>query len=81
MSNFESVREIWMRALCVSRGDLAHRRTKQKYKSIWSPHEHLLLASDIFPIALKSILSKLNLYTISEDDQERLFYLIEDFEL
>lgn len=74
MSAFESMREIWVRDLCISRGDLAHGRTKQKYKSIWSPHEHLLLASDIFPIALKSTLSTLNLYTISEDDQERLFY-------
>lgn len=68
-----SLREIWIRDFCACRGDLGHGRNTPAYQSIWRPEEHLLLASEIFPIAVKTVLAKEGLYRLEEKDLERTY--------
>lgn len=73
LSKLDSLREIWMRDFCICRGDMAHGRRQQSYKSIWSPQEHLLLAAEIFPILTKVVLSTHSLYSLTDDDLQRIY--------
>jgi len=55
---------------------LAHGRIKPVRPLTWSLHEHLLLGSFIFPLALKVLLSQEGFYNLTADDRD----LIDIFE-
>lgn len=74
LCKYDSLREIWIRDFCSCRGDMAHGRRKQSYPSIWRAEEHLLLASEILPVLIKIELSKLSLYSMTDEDKRRIYY-------
>lgn len=69
-----NVREVWIKDFYITRGDIAHGRKVPQYISLWSMQEHVILASEIYPLLLKLKLQELGLYSFTEDDFERLFF-------
>jgi len=69
VKRYSTIRELWFRDFVKLRGDLAHGRLQQRYPSIWTVEEHLLLGSLAFPLVLKSVLRALSLYTVTEEDE------------
>lgn len=65
-----TIREIWIRDFFRLRSNLAHGKVTSRYTPLWSLRNHLLLASYVFPIALKCELAALSFYTKTETDQE-----------
>jgi hypothetical protein len=51
------------------RGDFAHGRLNTQQPSVWTPHEHLLLATIAFPLLVKALLARLGRYQLSDEDQ------------
>jgi hypothetical protein len=68
-----SIREVWIKDFYITRGDIAHGRKIPQYASQWSMQEHVILASEIFPLLLKLKLQDLGVYAMTEDDLEKLF--------
>lgn len=64
-----TIREQWILDLYNLRNDLAHGKVAQRYPSIWTLHEHLLLASFAFPLVVKSRLAAIGVYSMTERDQ------------
>lgn len=62
----------WVEDLAITRGSVAHGHDMEAYPSIWSIHEHLLLASFAIPRLLKCVLAKLDLYQLSQDDVDEV---------
>lgn len=62
------VRDIWVRDLFRIRNNIAHGKLTSQYPFVFSLKHHLLLASLIFPIILKLVISSRGLYTLSDDD-------------
>lgn len=69
-SKGRTVREVWIRDMFYLRGDLAHGKVGPEYPSIWSLHEHLLLAAYVFPFVMKSRLASAGLYTLTDKDRD-----------
>ena len=69
-----SIREVWARDFYMARGMLAHGAKSAKGTSIWSPFEHLLLASHVFPLLFKLKLALLKFYKLTDDDLSELYY-------
>lgn len=67
------IREVWIKDFYITRGDIAHGRKVPQYASLWSLQEHIILASEVYPLLLKIKLQDLGLYKMTEDDLERLF--------
>jgi hypothetical protein len=65
----QTIREVWIRDLYALRGDLAHGKVAQKYPSIWTLHEHLLLASFAFPLVVKSLMVSTGACSLTESDE------------
>lgn len=68
MNKLTTVREVWLRDLCNLRGNMAHGKIGESYKPIWSIRNHLLLATYIFPLLLKSFLAQHGVYTLTDED-------------
>ncbi len=64
-----TIHNMWIRDFFRLRGNLAHGKVTSRYRPVWSLRDHLLLASFIFPLLLKSVLAKEHLYTLSAEDQ------------
>jgi hypothetical protein len=64
-----SVRDMWIQDFYRLRNDLAHGRVQPAYKPVWGVLNHLLLASFIFPFALKCRLGKLGVYNLTSADK------------
>lgn len=63
------IRDIWIRDLFRIRNNIAHGKLTSQYPLVFSLKNHLLLASLIFPIILKLIISTRGLYNLSNDDK------------
>ena len=63
-----TLRVLWLKDLNKLRDNLAHGKFDNNYPSRWSIHEHLLYNSFILPICMKKVLSKYNLYELTETD-------------
>jgi hypothetical protein len=66
--NRQSLRYEWMREFYRIRGDFAHGKLNTRQSAMWEPLEHLVLATIAFPLLVKSLLSKDNKYTLTNDD-------------
>jgi hypothetical protein len=67
-----SLREMWMRDFYRLRNDFAHGRNAPRRRPQWPLWDHLLLASYIFPRALKSELARSGGYSLSNRDQAEI---------
>ncbi len=67
-----AIREIWIRDFFRVRGDLAHGQIRHRYPAVWHVREHLLLGSYLFPILVRALLEKHNLYLMTKDDRFQL---------
>lgn len=65
-----TIREMWIRDFFRLRSNLAHGKIESRYTPVWSLRNHLLLASYVFPLALKCELATLGFYAKTETDQE-----------
>lgn len=63
------IREIWIRDFFRLRGHLAHGRIRHSYPAVWQLREHLLVGSYVFPLLVRSLLGKENLYSLTKDDR------------
>jgi len=66
--NSSTIREWWIKDLFRLRGKLAHGKIDAPYPSVWDISDHLLLASFIFPLALKRRLEAHGYYEMQNDD-------------
>lgn len=64
-----SLRAVWMADFRTLRGNLAHGNTHDAYASIWTVHEHMLLAALVFPLVVKALLVDAGTYTLTQDDK------------
>ena len=71
-----SLRHAWLEDLAISRGSLAHGHRDGAFPACWSPREHLLFSSFVFPLVAKRVLAGLGLYHMADEDER----LIETFE-
>jgi hypothetical protein len=67
-----SMRAAWIRDLFALRGDLAHGRLSARYRSVWSPREHLLMAAFCFPLLLRRELAARGLYATTDEDTDQI---------
>jgi len=67
-ANSGSITEAWIRDFCKMRNEFAHGKYNSNLKFYWNIHEHLLLASFVFPILLKQRLEKDEYYLMSKYD-------------
>ena len=65
---YGSVREAWVRDFFRLRGEHAHGKISPRYTSLWSLREHLLFASFVFPLLVKSRLSREGIYALRMSD-------------
>lgn len=65
------ISEAWIREFIALRDYLAHGNSLSSFETRWSLHEHLLLASFIYPVILKWFLQEHNQYTLSKRDIAR----------
>ena len=63
------IRDIWIRDLFRIRNNIAHGKLTSQYQPVFSLKNHLLLASLIFPIILKLVISSRGLYNLSDNDK------------
>lgn len=63
--------QAWAREFCSRRGAAAHGSRKGDH-FVWSEAAHLAFASFLFPLILKKLAAEQGLYTISDEDLERL---------
>jgi hypothetical protein len=68
------IREAWIKDFYITRGDIAHGRKHPQYESQWSIQEHMILASEIYPILVKLKLRTAGVYDLKESDYEKMFY-------
>lgn len=62
----------WMKEFYRVRGDFAHGRLQSQQPMVWKPAEHIVLASIAFPFLVKSLLAQKGLYTLTDDDQDKI---------
>jgi hypothetical protein len=70
--SYPSVRESWVRDFVRVRHKPAHGRLPADYDSVWDSSEHLLLGTYLFPLALKAGLARDALYTMTDEDNDRI---------
>jgi hypothetical protein len=68
-SKSTTIRDVWIRDLFALRGDLAHGKVGPECPSIWTVGDHLLLASFVFPLVIKTQLANASVYAMIEEDQ------------
>jgi hypothetical protein len=64
-----TIRDMWIRDFFRTRGSLAHGRLETTHPSLWNIHDHLLLASFVFPLVLKLHLSSKGYYELTWLDE------------
>jgi hypothetical protein len=62
------LRQVWIRDLHRLRGSLAHGRLSARYPSIWTPREHLILATFAFTMILKTRMVDRSIYSLTSID-------------
>jgi len=62
----------WMREFYRIRGDFAHGKLITRQSTAWKPLEHLVLATISFPLLVRVLLSTLEHYALSDNDQARI---------
>jgi hypothetical protein len=65
--------DLWIKDFYQLRSEYAHGKLTSNRISFWSQAEHLLLGSFIFPVLVKHKLSDIGFYTLSEEDEFKLF--------
>jgi len=65
----QSVRYEWMREFYRVRGAFAHGRLNAQQPMVWTPREHLILATIAFPLLVKAQLARSGRYKLSREDQ------------
>ncbi len=68
----QALRYEWMREFYRIRGDFAHGKLNTQQPTVWNPREHLTLAVIAFPMVVKCLLKKANLYELTDDDQAQI---------
>ncbi|MBN1381309.1 MAG: hypothetical protein JXA41_06525 [Deltaproteobacteria bacterium] len=68
----QPIRYQWMKEFYRIRGDYAHGRLNTKQHIAWEPLEHLVLASIAFPLVIKTLLSRVGKYDITDTDQAQI---------
>lgn len=66
------LRHEWMREFYRIRGDFAHGKLTSQQPTVWSPLEHLVLGTIVFPLVAKCLLQKAGKYTLTTDDQVQI---------
>lgn len=69
---YSSLREVWVRDFYRLRGDHAHGKLAPHYTPMWGLREHLLIASLVFPLVVKSRLVGENVYEWSDSDRSQI---------
>jgi hypothetical protein len=65
----QSLRYEWMREFYRVRGAFAHGRLNAQQPMVWTPREHLILATIAFPLLVKAQLARSGRYQLSREDQ------------
>lgn len=65
----DSLRAYWASDLKICRGNLAHGHREVSLPSQWTVLEHLLLSSFAIPRLVKQVLSKMDLYAPTDEDE------------
>jgi hypothetical protein len=66
----------WLFDLCTLRGNVGHGHRAEKYKrQWWKTQTHLVLASIIFPLAVKLVLQRAKKLTLTEEDERRIGWI------
>jgi hypothetical protein len=60
--------QTWLQQIYALRGNVAHGKPAQRAPQQWSQHEHLVAGAFIYPLALKCLLTRHNLYSLGEED-------------
>lgn len=69
MSGRNSVRHEWMNEFYRVRGDFAHGKLQTAQPVVWTPSEHMALASISLPLSMKALLQTKGPYALTVDDQ------------
>lgn len=68
----QSLRYEWMREFYRVRGDFAHGKLYSEQPAVWSPAEHLVLATIAFPLVVKKLLVRSNHYEVTDNDRVQI---------
>lgn len=71
-SNNQPLRYEWMREFYRIRGDFAHGKLNTQQPAMWSPREHIVLASIVFPLVVKCFLNNNGLYKLTKADSSQI---------
>lgn len=63
------VSEGWIRDFYALRGNLAHGKSADRYPSVWSVREHLLLSAFLFPLIARGVIAGHGMYVFSASDR------------
>jgi hypothetical protein len=63
------LRHEWMKEFYGVRGAFAHGKLETKRPLVWTPLEHVVLATIAFPLVARCLLAKSGKYVITDDDQ------------
>lgn len=69
---YSSLRDVWVRDFYRLRGDHAHGKFAPHYTPLWGLREHLLFASLVFPLVVKSRLVDETVYEWSDSDRSQI---------
>lgn len=67
-----TVLDYWAADLFRCRNRAAHGRLGPSTDAVWSPQEHLLLSSHVFPLMIKLWLVKRDLYSLTQNDEDKI---------
>ncbi|MYC98016.1 MAG: hypothetical protein F4X13_01980 [Gammaproteobacteria bacterium] len=65
----DRLRAFWASDLKKCRGNLAHGHSAARMPSLWTVRQHLLLASFAVPRLVKQVLSEMQLYDLTDEDE------------
>lgn len=68
----DSLRACWASDLKICRGNLAHGHNEDRQPSRWTVRQHLLLTSFAVPRLVKQVLSKMDLYQLTDEDDRAI---------
>ena len=66
------LRYEWMKEFYRIRGDFAHGRLKTRQPAMWNPREHIVLATIVFPLLVRCLLSRRKHYELTEEDRAQV---------
>ena len=65
----DTLRACWASDLKICRGNLAHGRREDVLQSRWTVRQHLLLTSFTVPLLVKQVLSAMEVYPLTDEDE------------